>query len=120
MCLLVRCLKGQIPTKQFGHHVVGAEVGVLVVEKGAGGLFAEIEVDAADGHVHWGEAPSGGAALLVVNGDRTESAAVGLDELLVEAVEELLVGGGGSCGRHGLKGKFGAAQIPSWRTVKEL
>lgn len=118
---------------RVGEDVVGAEVEALVGEEGVGELFAEIEVDAVDSHVHCGEALGGGVALfrpypagalcatkwtlgpfaLAVNGDRAESAAVGLDkgrkvgaeavggvpELLVEVVEELLVGGGGG-GRH--------------------
>ena len=36
---------------------------MLVAGEGVGRFLAEIEVDAADGHVHRGEAPGGGIAL---------------------------------------------------------
>src|SRR5438477_3047420 len=43
-------------------------------------LFAEIGFDAADGEVHHGEAARGGVALLTVDADVAELAAVGFDE----------------------------------------
>src|SRR5690606_30132449 len=52
-----------------GHHEVGAQVRVLVVEEGVGVLLAEVEVDAADGHVHGRQLPGGGVGFLAVYGD---------------------------------------------------
>ncbi len=78
----------------IGHDEVGAEIGVLVAGKAVGGFLAEVEVDAADGHVHGGEAPGGGVALLAVDGEVAEFAAVGLDELL--ALDEEAAGA--ACG----------------------
>ena len=77
----------------IGHDIVGTEVGVLVVGEAVGGLFAEVEVDAADGHVHGGEAPSGGVGFLAVDGEVAELAAVFLDEAL--ALDEEAAGAHG-------------------------
>src|SRR5690606_38772695 len=52
-----------------GHDEVGAQVRVLVVEEGVGVLLAEVEVDAADGHVHGRQPPGGGVGFLAVYGD---------------------------------------------------
>src|SRR5207253_9094220 len=51
-----------------------------IAPEGVGLLFAEIGFDAADGEVHHGEAAGGGGALLTVNADVAELAAVGFDE----------------------------------------
>ena len=51
-----------------------------IAPEGVGLLFAEIGFDAADGEVHHGEAPRGGVALLAVDADVAEPAAVGFDE----------------------------------------
>src|SRR5436190_15875806 len=51
-----------------------------IAPEGVGLLFAEIGFDAADGEVHHGEAARGGVALLAVNADVAEPAAVGFDE----------------------------------------
>ncbi len=77
----------------IGHDVVGAEVGVLVVGEAVGGFFAEVEVDAPDGHVHGGEAPGGGVGFLAVDGEVAELAAVFLDEFL--ALDEEAAGAHG-------------------------
>ena len=57
---------------RIGHDEVGAQVGVLVVGKGVGGLLAEVEVNAADGHVHGGQPPGGGVGFLAVDGEVAE------------------------------------------------
>src|ERR1051325_3883702 len=51
-----------------------------VAPEGAGVLGAEIGLDAAQGEVHHGEAAGGGVALLPVDADVAEPAAVGFDE----------------------------------------
>ena len=67
---------------RVGEDVVGAEVGMEVAAEGVGVLGAEVGLDAADGEVHDGEAAGGGVALLAVDADVAELAAVGFDELL--------------------------------------
>src|SRR5256886_8164161 len=51
-----------------------------IAPEGVGLLFAEIGFDPADGEVHHGEAARGGVALLTVDADVAELAAVGFDE----------------------------------------
>ena len=51
-----------------------------IAPEGVGLLCAEVGLDAADGEVHHGEAARGGVALLAVDGDVAEPAAVGFDE----------------------------------------
>jgi hypothetical protein len=51
-----------------------------VAAEGVGVLRAEVGLDAADGEVHHGEAAGGGVALLAVDADVAELAAVGFDE----------------------------------------
>src|SRR5438309_3476720 len=51
-----------------------------IAPEGVGLLFAEIGFDAADGEVHHGEAAGSGVALLTVDADVAELAAVGFDE----------------------------------------
>src|SRR5205807_6611035 len=51
-----------------------------IAPEGVGLLFTEIGFDAADGEVHHGEAAGGGVALLAVDADVAELAAVGFDE----------------------------------------
>ncbi len=51
-----------------------------IAPEGVGLLFAEIGFDAADGEVHHSKAPGGGVALLAVDADIAEPAAVGFDE----------------------------------------
>ena len=65
---------------RIGEDVVGAQVGMEVAAEGVGVLRAEVGLDAADGEVHHGEAAGGGVALLAVDADVAEPAAVGFDE----------------------------------------
>src|SRR5436190_7747653 len=65
---------------RIGEDEVGAEIGMEIAPERVGLLFAEIGFDAADGKVHHGEAARGGVALLTVNADVAEPAAVGFDE----------------------------------------
>src|SRR5437588_9385255 len=65
---------------RIGENEVGAEIGMEIAPEGVGLLFAEIGLDAADGEVHHGEAACGGVALLTVDGDVAELAAVRFDE----------------------------------------
>ncbi len=65
---------------RIGEDEVGAEIGMEIAPEGVGLLFAEIGFDAADGEVHHGEAARGGVALLTVDADVAELAAVGFDE----------------------------------------
>src|SRR5438876_7599639 len=51
-----------------------------IAPEGVGLLFAEIGFDAADGEVHHGKAAGGGVALLTVDADVAELAAVSFDE----------------------------------------
>src|SRR6266536_2127154 len=51
-----------------------------IAPEGVSLLFAEVGFDAADGEVHHGEAAGGGVALLTVDTDVAELAAVGFDE----------------------------------------
>src|SRR5438445_9793495 len=51
-----------------------------IAPEGVGLLFAEIGFDAADRKVHHGEAARGGVALLTVDADVAEPAAMGFDE----------------------------------------
>ena len=53
-----------------------------VAPEGVGVLGAEVGLDAAQGEVHDGEAAGGGVALLSVDADVAELAAVGFDEFL--------------------------------------
>ncbi len=55
---------------------------MLVVGKGIGRLFAKIKVDSPDGHVHGSQPPGGGVALLPVNGDVPDLAAVFFNKTL--------------------------------------
>jgi hypothetical protein len=72
----VRVVEGRI-----GQDVVGAQVGVQVAAEGVGLLGAEVGFDAAQGEVHHGQAAGGGVALLAVDADVAQLAAVGFDEL---------------------------------------
>src|SRR5438132_6966625 len=65
---------------RIGEDEVGAEIGMEIAPESVGLLFAEIGFDAADGEVHHGEAAGGGVALLSVDADVAELAAVGFDE----------------------------------------
>ena len=65
---------------RIGEDEVGAQIGMEIAPEGVGLLFAEIGFDAADGEVHHGEAAGGGVALLTVDADVAEPAAVGFDE----------------------------------------
>ena len=67
---------------RIGEDVVGAEVGMEVAAEGVGVLGAEVGLDAAQGEVHHGEAAGGGVALLAVDADVADPAAVGFDEFL--------------------------------------
>ena len=68
--------------RRIGEDEVGLQVGMEIALEGVGVLGAEIGFDAANGEVHLGEAPGGGVALLAVDADVAEPAAVGFDELL--------------------------------------
>lgn len=63
------------------HDEVGAQVGVLGAGVGAGGLFAEVVVQATDGHVPAGRAPSGGVGFLAVDADLAHLATVRFHEM---------------------------------------
>ena len=65
---------------RVGEHVVRAEVGMEVAAEGVRVLRAEVGFDAAQGEVHHREAAGGGVALLAVDADVAELAAVGFDE----------------------------------------
>ena len=60
--------------------VVEGRVGEDVVDAEVGVFLADVGLDAADGEIHDGEAAGGGVALLAVDGDVAELAAVGFDE----------------------------------------
>src|SRR5205085_10521396 len=62
--------------------VIGAEVGMEVAAASVGVLGTKVRLDAAQGEVHDGEAAGGGVALLAVDADVAELAAVGFDEFL--------------------------------------
>lgn len=55
---------------------------MLVAGKGVRRFLAEVEVDAADGHVHRRQPPGGGIAFLPEDHDVADGAAVLLDEAL--------------------------------------
>src|SRR5437870_13577497 len=65
---------------RIGEDEVYSEIGMEIAPKGVGLLFAEISFDAADGEVHHGEAARSGVALLAVDADVAELAAMGFDE----------------------------------------
>jgi hypothetical protein len=66
---------------RVGHYKISAQVGVLVVGIGVGGLFAEIKINATDRHVHGGELPCGVVVFLAVDRNITDLAFVRRDEL---------------------------------------
>src|SRR2546430_9094286 len=66
--------------RRIGENEVYSEIGMEIAPEGVGLLFAEIGFDAADGEIHHGEAARGGVALLTVDADVAELAAVGFDE----------------------------------------
>jgi hypothetical protein len=53
----------------IGHHVVGAQVGVQVVQQGVARLAAKVEVQPTDDHIHGRQFPGGGVAFLAVDAD---------------------------------------------------
>mgnify|MGYP000895616343 CR=1 FL=1 len=63
---------------------VGAQILVLVAHKGIGGLLAQVEIEAANGQVHRGQAPGGGVGLLPVDGHVAALAAVRLALVVTE------------------------------------
>ena len=65
---------------RVGEDVVGAQVGMEVAAERVGVLGAKVGLNAAQGEVHHGEAAGGGVALLAVDADVAELAAVGFDE----------------------------------------
>src|SRR5439155_2322800 len=64
----------------IGEDEVGAEIGMDIAPECVGLLFAKIGFDAADGEVHHSEAAGGGVALLTVDADVAEPAAMGFDK----------------------------------------
>ena len=64
----------------IGHDVVGLEVGVLILEEGVGGDFAEVGGEPAHGEVHLGQLVGGGGELLPVDGDVLLVAVVAFDK----------------------------------------
>lgn len=66
---------------RIGHDVVGLEVGVLILEEGIGGDFAEVGRESAHGEVHLGQLVGGGGELLPVNRDVLGVAVVAFDKL---------------------------------------
>ena len=67
---------------RIGQDVVGPEVGVKWSAEGVGVLGSEVCLDAPEGEVHDGEAAGGGVALLAVDADVAQLAAVGFHEFL--------------------------------------
>ena len=67
---------------RIGEDEVGAQVRVLVAHEGVGRFAPEVEVDAAYGEVHGGEAPGGRVGFLAVDGDIADLAAMRFDEFL--------------------------------------
>ena len=67
---------------RIGQDVVGPEVGVEWSAEGVGVLGSEVCLDAPEGEVHDGEAAGGRVALLTVDADVAELAAVGFHEFL--------------------------------------
>ena len=78
-------LVGTAPVLQveggIGHDVVGLEVGVLILEEGIGGDFAEVGREPAHGEVHLGQLVGGGGELLPVNRDVLGVAVVAFHKL---------------------------------------
>ncbi len=69
--------------RRVGQDEVGPQVGVQIAVEGVVAVVAEVGVDAPQGEVHLGQPPSGGVvALLAVDADVADAAAVGLNELL--------------------------------------
>ena len=66
--------------RRVGQDEVSAQVGVLVLDEGVGRFAAQVEVDAANGQVHRGQAPGGGVGFLAVDGHVAQLAAVRFDE----------------------------------------
>ena len=54
---------------RVGHHEVGAQVRVQVIQQRVSRVASKIEVNAADGHVHGRQLPGGGVALLAIDAD---------------------------------------------------
>ena len=75
---------GSAPVLQIeggiGHDVVGLEVGVLILEEGIGGDFAEVGGEPAHGEVHLGQLVGGGGELLPVDGDVLLASVVAFDK----------------------------------------
>ena len=55
--------------RRIGQHVIGAQIGMLIVEKRVGGFASQIEVDAANHEVHRHQTPRRVVAFLPVNRD---------------------------------------------------
>src|SRR5690606_20690806 len=87
--------------RRVGHDKVGAQVRVLVVEEGVGVLLAEVEVDAADGHVHGRQLPGGGVGFLAVYGDVLLLFGGVVVLLLGVLFNELVAGDKEAAGTHG-------------------
>lgn len=66
---------------RIGHDVVGLEVGVLILEEGIGGDFAEVGGEPAHGEIHLGQLVGGAGELLPVNRDVLGVAVVAFDKL---------------------------------------
>ncbi len=83
---------------RVSHDEIGAQVRVHVIEQRIGRAAAEVEVDAADCHIHRGQPPGGGVALLPVDADLSTLAVGGLAAVLFD---ELLALHEEAAGAHG-------------------
>ena len=79
---------------RIGHDEVGAQIGVFVVAEGVGPFAAEVEVDAADGHIHRRQAPGGEVGFLAVDGKVARFAFVFLNEAFALHEESARAHGG--------------------------
>ncbi|MCY1296253.1 hypothetical protein D9M70_456280 [compost metagenome] len=66
--------------RRVGQHEVGAQITVLVADKGIRRLLAQVEVDPANRQIHRRQAPGGGVGFLAVDRHIAQLAAVGFDK----------------------------------------
>ncbi len=86
---------------RIGHDVIGPQVRVLVIQEAVGVLLAEVKIDAPDGHVHCGQLPGGGVALLAVDGDMLFLFGCLVVFFVGMGFDELVIGDKEATGAHG-------------------